>query len=166
MSLQLAGHWRCGLCRDVYETEGQADFCCGYLKAIDSDPMLLDAVDRREATMEAELEQARKRVAELQRMLMFQGRHFVDCAETPGACSCGLSQAIGSAFVPGHGLVESKAEAALRKWQDLGEIAWGVIANAGGGDWKLERTDWQEAAARWRDDYHALLAAAREVLGG
>jgi len=34
------------------------------------------------------------------------------------------------------------------------EMAWVIIANAGGGNWKKESKDWQEAAAKWRDDYH------------
>lgn len=29
--------------------------------------------------------------------------------------------------------------------------AWGVIANVSGGDWTQQSTEWQEAAARWRD---------------
>lgn len=38
------------------------------------------------------------------------------------------------------------------------EIAWGIIANAGGGDWTLESEEWQKAAARWRDEHwHPLL---------
>jgi hypothetical protein len=32
------------------------------------------------------------------------------------------------------------------------EMAWGIIANAGGGDWSKETPEWQEAAAKWRDD--------------
>ena len=42
------------------------------------------------------------------------------------------------------------------------EAAWGVIANAGGGNWEIETKDWQEAAARWRDNYHtqALMIGA------
>lgn len=39
------------------------------------------------------------------------------------------------------------------------ETAWGIIANAGGGDWTKETKEWQEAAARWRDEYFATLAA-------
>lgn len=31
------------------------------------------------------------------------------------------------------------------------ELAWGIIANAGGGDWTRETPDWQKAAAAWRD---------------
>lgn len=34
------------------------------------------------------------------------------------------------------------------------ETAWGIIANAYGGDWQLAGTDWHEAAIRWRDKYH------------
>lgn len=42
---------------------------------------------------------------------------------------------------------------------DLLEVAWGIIANAGHGDWANETPDWQEAAARWRAQYHASLRA-------
>ncbi len=49
---------------------------------------------------------------------------------------------------------------------DLLEAAWGIIANAGGGDWTTQTPEWQEAAARWRDAYHEhgarLLAALRD----
>ena len=38
---------------------------------------------------------------------------------------------------------------------DLLEVAWGLIANAGGGDWTKETPEWQDAAARWRDNYFA-----------
>lgn len=34
------------------------------------------------------------------------------------------------------------------------EMAWVIIANAGGGNWDLESKDWQDAAAKWRDEYH------------
>lgn len=40
---------------------------------------------------------------------------------------------------------------------DLLEYAWGIIANAGGGDWERESKVWQGAAARWRTDYFKLL---------
>ena len=40
---------------------------------------------------------------------------------------------------------------------DMLESAWGVIANAGGGNWNLESEDWQTAAKRWRDKYHEVL---------
>lgn len=44
---------------------------------------------------------------------------------------------------------------------DLAESAWGVIANAGAGDWTRESTEWQEAAARWRDRYHDAIGTKR-----
>jgi len=44
--------------------------------------------------------------------------------------------------------------------RDRLEMAWGIIANAGGGNWTLETKEWQRAAARWRDDYFAALAPA------
>ena len=39
---------------------------------------------------------------------------------------------------------------------DLLESAWGIIANAGGGDWTTQTDDWQRAAARWREEYHSI----------
>jgi hypothetical protein len=33
------------------------------------------------------------------------------------------------------------------------DAAWGIIANAGGGDWKTQTQEWREAAERWRDCY-------------
>ena len=48
---------------------------------------------------------------------------------------------------------------------DAIEAAWGIIANAGGGDWTKETPEWQEAAARWRDrvlpDLSARLAESK-----
>lgn len=43
-------------------------------------------------------------------------------------------------------------------YRTLLELAWGVIANAGGGNWELETTDWNEAAVRWREQYHQTLS--------
>ena len=40
---------------------------------------------------------------------------------------------------------------------DLLEAAWGIIANAGGGNWETQTKEWQKAAARWRDRYHTTL---------
>jgi hypothetical protein len=42
---------------------------------------------------------------------------------------------------------------------DLIEFAWGVIANASGGNWEKESAEWRGAAARWRDQYHRYLDA-------
>jgi len=33
------------------------------------------------------------------------------------------------------------------------EIAWGIIANAYGGDWSKASPEWREAAERWRDEH-------------
>jgi len=32
--------------------------------------------------------------------------------------------------------------------------AWGIIANVSGGDWTEQTKGWQEAASRWRDNFH------------
>jgi len=45
------------------------------------------------------------------------------------------------------------------------ELAWGVIANAGGGDWSRESADWQSAAIKWRDQYFSALDATRQEGG-
>jgi hypothetical protein len=47
--------------------------------------------------------------------------------------------------------------------EELLHSAWGVIANAGGGDWKQESLQWQEAAKRWRDRYHKHLTDLRPI---
>jgi len=31
------------------------------------------------------------------------------------------------------------------------KTAWGIIANVSGGNWAEQRSDWREAAIRWRD---------------
>ncbi len=40
---------------------------------------------------------------------------------------------------------------------DLIEMAWGLIANAYGGNWQMASKEWEGAAARWRDAYHRHL---------
>jgi hypothetical protein len=37
------------------------------------------------------------------------------------------------------------------------EVAWGVIANVNGGDWKPTPDDWRGAAEKWRDRWHEIL---------
>jgi hypothetical protein len=51
------------------------------------------------------------------------------------------------------------AERALNDRDDSLAAAWVVIANAGGGDWTRETTEWQEAAERWRDTVMPSLGA-------
>lgn len=41
---------------------------------------------------------------------------------------------------------------------ELLDSAWGLIANAGNGDWSTQTVEWQGAAVRWRDQYGALAA--------
>lgn len=51
----------------------------------------------------------------------------------------------------------SHARPAAGEKDDLLYEAWGVIANASGGNWDLERPEWKEAAERWRDKWHKTL---------
>lgn len=37
------------------------------------------------------------------------------------------------------------------------ETAWGVIANANGGNWDSASQDWRTAAEKWRDRWHEIL---------
>lgn len=48
---------------------------------------------------------------------------------------------------------------------DLVHAAWGIIANAGNGDWSRETPEWQVAAARWRDAYNDSLGDAEKPPG-
>jgi hypothetical protein len=57
-----------------------------------------------------------------------------------------------------------KAAAEVKALRDLAEMAWIIIANAHGGNWKAPTgagkkfdKNWRAAAAKWRDDYHASL---------
>jgi hypothetical protein len=43
------------------------------------------------------------------------------------------------------------------------EMLWVVLANVSEGDWKKQPQEWQDAAARWRDEYHKALAAYEKV---
>ena len=41
---------------------------------------------------------------------------------------------------------------------DTIETAWGIIANANGGDWEELGPEWKAAAERWRDnEWHQIL---------
>lgn len=42
------------------------------------------------------------------------------------------------------------------------ELAWGVIANAHGGDWDKASPEWKEAAENWRDKYVADIIGEKE----
>ena len=47
-------------------------------------------------------------------------------------------------------------------WRDHAlEMAWIIIANSNGGNWKDEPVGWKEAACRWRDDYFGHLTIER-----
>lgn len=51
----------------------------------------------------------------------------------------------------------------VEELDELCETAWGLIANAYGGDWELANTDWQGAAIRWRDRWHKTLPKTRPL---
>lgn len=49
----------------------------------------------------------------------------------------------------------------LDEYFDMIEFGWGIIANAGGGNWDRETPDWKQAAEQWREKYHVLLDETR-----
>lgn len=50
----------------------------------------------------------------------------------------------------------------IERLQHAVDLAWGVIANAGGGDWSTQTEEWCLAAANWRDRYVGGAAAATQ----
>jgi arylsulfatase A-like enzyme len=50
------------------------------------------------------------------------------------------------------------SEPYVPRMADAAEMLWVVLANVSGGDWTKQSAEWQEAAARWRDNYFAALA--------
>lgn len=73
------------------------------------------------------------------------------CTRREGVLSCHALLCGKPASDPCH--EEADATAAPPSHNDSLMDAWGVIANAGGGDWTKETPDWQTAAAHWRDTY-------------
>ena len=41
----------------------------------------------------------------------------------------------------------------MKTTREAMEAAWGIIANVSGGDWSKQSKEWQDAAARWRDEF-------------
>lgn len=56
-----------------------------------------------------------------------------------------------------------KLDAEREKLVDIIELAWGLIANAYGGDWGSASEEWEKAAVKWRDEHwHPLLEKVTE----
>jgi len=45
-----------------------------------------------------------------------------------------------------------EARKRIKRLEDCIETAWGIIANVSGGDWTRQKSEWQEAVVRWRDN--------------
>ena len=51
----------------------------------------------------------------------------------------------------------------IKRLEDCIETAWGIIANVSGGDWTRQKSEWQEAVVRWRDnDFHPIMKKLSE----
>ena len=55
---------------------------------------------------------------------------------------------------------ENKERLNIIKLADAAEMLWAVLANVSGGDWTKQNGEWQEAAAKWRDNYFKVIAEA------
>lgn len=55
-----------------------------------------------------------------------------------------------------------KQKIELKEVKNHLELAWVIIANAGGGDWERESPEWEEAAAKWRDKYYEIISENKE----
>ncbi len=49
----------------------------------------------------------------------------------------------------------------LQRVADAGEMLWTVVANVSGGDWKKQSEEWQQAAARYRDEFFDSIGLGR-----
>ncbi len=64
-------------------------------------------------------------------------------------------KSVGKAFKEGYARGVESTKKDLEEKEDLLETAWGIIANAYGGDWdSAQNKDWKPAAEKWRDRYH------------
>ena len=53
----------------------------------------------------------------------------------------------------------SELESQLAMSMKANEVAWGIIANAYGGDWDHATLEWKSAAENWRDEHWYLIIA-------
>ena len=59
-----------------------------------------------------------------------------------------------------------QAQAEVGRLKDAAEMLWVVLANVSGGDWTKQTQEWQEAAARWRDNYMEVAHPKQEAQRG
>ena len=79
--------------------------------------------------------------------------------EAIGAYGTDVAQSPINELAPSSELIDRirAVRAAIAGLLEHIDLAWGVIANAGDGDWSKESEQWRGAAERWRDRYIAGL---------
>lgn len=97
-------------------------------------------------------EAERRDVVAMLRMLAGTGK-LADCKFLADSFERG--EHIGASGTHGRPQAEGSATAVPADY--LLDFAWGIIANAGGGDWNNETCEWREAAVKWRDQWEATL---------
>lgn len=109
--------------------------------------------------MKAERDQARQRLGEVQEQLNEERRRFREMVAKKLAIGSDYARKCDEFAAEtrrASDLAQQLAEERL-----LSELAWGLIANAGEGNWERESDEWRKAAEHWREKYHASLHAAR-----
>lgn len=56
----------------------------------------------------------------------------------------------------------SEAADRIEQLEDAAEMLWVVLTNVSGGDWGKQNQDWQEAAAKWRDNYFSVISGPQD----
>lgn len=56
-------------------------------------------------------------------------------------------------------LIAAAREEGAAQMLEAAERLWGVVANVSGGNWEKQSAEWQEAAIKARDLFHAALPA-------
>lgn len=76
------------------------------------------------------------------------------------ACTCGLDARFTARAVRESPAATASEAVPALTMSSAAEMLWIVLANVSGGDWTKQTPEWQEAAARWRDNYFEAVRQA------
>jgi hypothetical protein len=104
---------------------------------------------RQQADAEQTIAQTATKIAELEQRTeeLLQGRRILEERQQPTiAAQDDTPPRAAFPLNSAGGYRREPVDAALYE-------AWGLIANAGGGDWRTQDAEWTAAARRWRDRF-------------
>lgn len=84
------------------------------------------------------------------------GARLVWTAVWQGACCVICSRRDAEVEIETLTQAHATLTAEVSRLRDAAEMLWVVLANVSGGDWEKQTPEWQEAAARWRDNYYRV----------